>query len=102
MERRLTDGPKGGFPRQPANWPEPSDSAPEVAWAEDKRLVRHQHDTLLEALTSFESWRLDEVAGSKGTTTYADLVTGAVLHDTYHAGQIQMLKRLARSHGFSP
>ncbi len=32
-------------------------------------------------------------------TTFADLVTGVLLHDTSHAGQIQMLKRMARSAG---
>jgi uncharacterized damage-inducible protein DinB len=99
VERRLLDAPKGGFPRQPANWPHSSGAATEDGWAEDRRLVRRHHDRLLEALTSFDAARLDEVAGEKGRTTYADLITGVVLHDTYHAGQIQMLKRLARSHG---
>jgi uncharacterized damage-inducible protein DinB len=99
VERRLTDAPRGGFPRQPANWPNPFDADSAEAWAEDRRLVHRQHDSLLEALTSFDSSRLDEVAGGRGHTTYADLITGVVLHDTYHAGQIQMLKRLARSHG---
>jgi uncharacterized damage-inducible protein DinB len=42
---------------------------------------------------------MDETAGDGRKTTYADLITGIVLHDTYHAGQIQMLKRLAASHG---
>jgi hypothetical protein len=37
--------------------------------------------------------RLDSVpAGS--TTTILDLVTGVAAHDLYHAGQIQLLKRL--------
>ncbi len=99
VERRLTDAPKGGFPRRPANWPHPSGAVTEDAWAEDRRLVRCHHARLLEALTSFDPARLDEIAGDKGATTYADLITGVVLHDTYHAGQIQMLKRMARSHG---
>jgi len=42
---------------------------------------------------------LDEHTGTKTETTYADLITGIVLHDTYHAGQIVMLKRLAKSAG---
>jgi uncharacterized damage-inducible protein DinB len=32
-------------------------------------------------------------------TTYADLISGIVMHDTYHAGQIKMLTRLAASAG---
>jgi len=101
VERRLTCAPRGGFPRRPANWPDPFVADGEKAWAEDKRLVRQQHDSLLKVLKAFDSSLLDEVAGDEGSTTYADLVTGVVLHDTYHAGQIQMLKRLVRSHGLS-
>jgi uncharacterized damage-inducible protein DinB len=49
-------------------------------------------------MESFDAARMDDRAGGEGETTHADLITGIVLHDTYHAGQIQMLKRLARSH----
>ena len=101
VERRLTGAPRGGFPRRPSNWPEPFAEGGTKSWAADKRLMRLQHESLLKVLASFDASLLDEVAGNEGSTTYADLVTGVVLHDTYHAGQIQMLKRLARSHGLS-
>lgn len=98
VERRLTDAPAGGFPLSPSNFPEPSgDDA--RAWAEDRRLVKRFHDSLLDALSSVDPARLDEPAGDDTDTTVADLVTGVVLHDTYHAGQIQIMKRLARSAG---
>jgi len=61
--------------------------------------VKEHHDLLVAALTDFDASRLDEYAGSDTKTTYADLITGIVLHDTYHAGQIVMLKRLAKSQG---
>ena len=32
----------------------------------------------------------------RGTTTVLDLVTGIAAHDLYHAGQIQLIKRLHR------
>ncbi len=98
VERRLTDAPRGGFPRAPSNWPAVGDTPSRDVWKKDRRLVRAQHDSLLEALEGFDPSRLDEVAGD-GSTTFADLITGIVLHDTYHAGQIQLMKRLARSHG---
>jgi len=101
VERRLTGAPRGGFPRRPANWPDPFDADIDNAWVEDKRLVQRQHESLLEVLSSFDASMLDEVAGGEGKRTYADLITGVVLHDTYHAGQIQMLKRLSRSHALS-
>ena len=97
VERRLTDGPRGGFPRKPANWPETGRSPTEDEWAADRRLVRETHESLAEAVAAFDPSRLDEVAAGKGRTTFADLITGVLLHDTYHAGQIQLMKRLARS-----
>jgi len=54
---------------------------------------------LAEAVAAFDASRLDDRAGAKTRTTYADLITGIVLHDAYHVGQIQLLKRLAKSHG---
>ena len=101
VERRLTDAPHGGFPREPANFPRPAKGDREAAWAEDRALVRAAHDSLVKVLGEFDAFRLDEPAGAETRTTYADLITGILLHDTYHAGQIQMLKRLARSHGLS-
>lgn len=99
VERRVTEAEHGGFPRSPSNWPEPSEPYDAEAWARDRRLVKEFHDRLVSVLESFDSRRLDSVAGEKGTTTHADLITGVVLHDTYHAGQIQLMKRLARSAG---
>jgi len=99
VQRRLTDGAKGGFPRSPSNWPNlPEERTPE-AWEKDRHLVKVWHDLLVEAVEQFDKDRLDDRAGVDGRTTYADLITGIVLHDTYHAGQIQLMKRLARSHG---
>lgn len=98
VRRRLTGEPSGGFPRSPADWPELPEARTTATWKADCRLVRETHDSLFEALRSFDSSRLDQYAG-KGKTTYAELITGVVLHDTYHTGQIQMLKRLAKSRG---
>ena len=98
VERRLTDGERGHFPRRPSNWPRVPQSSDEATWSVDRRLVREHHDRLVEAVAAFDVSRLDEVQGSS-KTTYADLISGILLHDTYHAGQIQMLKRLATSQG---
>ena len=97
--RRITGKAKGGFPRSPSNWPAVPAEPTAEAWAEDRHLVKEWHHLLVDAVERFDGARLDQVAGGEGQTTYSDLITGIVLHDTYHAGQIQMLKRLARSHG---
>jgi uncharacterized damage-inducible protein DinB len=98
VRRRLTGEPSGGFPRAPSNWPELPAEPTAAGWKADRRLLRDEHDRLVSALKDFDSSRLDETAGDTATT-YADLITGIVLHDTYHVGQIQLMKRLARSHG---
>lgn len=97
--RRLTDADTGGFPRSPSNWPAVPEPPSAEAWDRDRRLVREWHDRLVEAVEGFDADRLDQPAGDDASTSYADLVTGILLHDTYHAGQIQIMKRLAASHG---
>ncbi len=96
--RRLAGEARGGFPRSPSNWPAVPDPATRHAWDADRRLVREWHDRLVAALDALDPARLDETAG-EGATTNADLVTGVLLHETYHAGQIQLMKRLAASAG---
>jgi hypothetical protein len=98
VERRLTDGPRGEFGRAPANWPRTGAADDEAAWRADRSLLRAANQSLADAIEAFDPGRLDEIATPKGNTSYADLVTGVLLHDTYHAGQIQLMKRLARSH----
>lgn len=99
VRRRITGEPKGGFPRSPSNWPAAPESPTPAAWKADRDLVREAHESLVESLRDFDPSRLDRTAGGGSETTYADLITGVVLHDTYHVGQIQMLKRLAADRG---
>ncbi len=100
VRRRITGGgERGGFPRSPSNWPTQPEQATRASWDEDRALVRATHASLLEAMEGFDPARLDEESGGSGAHTYADLLLGIVLHDTYHAGQIQLMKRLARSFG---
>jgi uncharacterized damage-inducible protein DinB len=99
VRRRLTGEERGGFPRSPSDFPAVPDEPTEEAWRQDRRLVKDQHDLLADAVKHFDEDRWDEDDGGKSKTTYGELILGIVLHDTYHAGQIQMLKRLARSHG---
>lgn len=98
VERRLSEGPRGGFPRAPSDWPHADGSGGDARWNEDRRLVRATRESLVTVISDFDPALLDAAAGGKGTTTNADLITGVLLHDTYHAGQIQLMKRLARSH----
>jgi uncharacterized damage-inducible protein DinB len=95
--RRITSEARGGFPRKPSNWPAVPTEPTAKAWNEDRGLLRDSHLQLVEAMGSFDPKRLDDLAGTETKTTYADVITGIVLHDTYHVGQIQMMKRLWKS-----
>lgn len=95
VSRKLQDSPKGGFPRSPSNWPRMPDPADEAAWKRDRALLRNEHRKLVEVVGEFDPGRLDE-AGTRAYR-YADLVYGIAMHDTYHVGQIQLMKRLYRS-----
>ncbi len=92
--RRVTGEARGGFPRSPSNWPAPPKTVTADAWKEDRALLRQYHRSLRDAMQTLDPARLDEPSGGRAGYTYADLFMGIVLHDTYHAGQIQMLASL--------
>jgi hypothetical protein len=93
VRRRLTGERRGSFPLRGSNWwTRPS---AEPAWPADLALLVAEHRDLRAAVAAFpgRAWT-QRVPGRP--FTYAGLVRGAAAHDLYHAGQIQLLKRLAR------
>lgn len=82
-----------GFGRSPANWVEVTEPS-ESAWKKDKAFIKQWHDVLVEQINAFPPKRLDEVSETKKEWTYAQLIEGVAAHDTYHIGQIQLMKRL--------
>jgi hypothetical protein len=71
-------------------------SSTAAAWRADVALLADQHRQLREAVASSPHARLARRTPGSAFTGAA-LVRGAAAHDLYHAGQIQLLKRLARS-----
>ena len=94
VRRVLEKAPPGGFPRSPANWPAVPSARDGGAWKVDRALLRSEHERLVAAVESLDARRLDEAAPGRGTYRLADLLHGVVMHDAYHVGQIQLLKRL--------
>ena len=95
--RRLLDGsPRGTFPRNPSNWPEPAVRPDERSWAADVALLRDEHDRLVEAVLAVQPEQLSRRPPGSRQWTYGELLTGIAMHDAYHTGQIQLLKRLWR------
>jgi len=94
--RRLTGEKRGSFALEGSNWfARPEGEPTPAAWRADLALLHATHGRLRAAVAALDPKRLDErPAGSK--FLYRALVSGAAAHDLYHAGQIQLLKRLAR------
>ena len=81
------------FPRSPANWPAMPKWATETAWAADRALLAEVHRRLREVINRFPAALLDRKAAGRRRWTCGDLILGITVHDAYHAGQIQLLKR---------
>jgi len=75
VRRRLLGDRREKFPRPGRNW-----FAPAATWREDLALLAEQH-RLLRAVVA--SGKINE-----------RLIYGVAAHDVYHAGQIQLLKKL--------
>jgi hypothetical protein len=90
--RRLVGEPRGSFPLQGSNW-FPRDGGDEKALKEDIALLERIHRNLRSVVERFPASDLSR--RPKGSsTTYFELIAGVAAHDLYHAGQIQLIKRL--------
>ena len=96
VRRRLLGEKRGSFLCPGSNWfPRPVDPS-EKAWRADVALLDEEHKKLREAIAALPRQSLDRRArGSR--TRVRRLVAGNALHDVYHAGQIQLLKKLIRA-----
>ena len=94
--RRLTGAERGTFPHKGSNWI-PSPASPTNAqWRDEVALLGGCHRKLHEAVAGLSDADLPRRAPG-GKETVGRLVRGIAAHDLYHAGQIQLLKRLLRS-----
>jgi len=91
--RRLTGATRGSFPLDGSNWFARPQDASVKAWRADVALLEETHRTLRAAVAGLRPRDLDR-APAKSTVTARALVTGIAAHDLYHAGQIQLLKRM--------
>ncbi len=95
VRRLLTGEARGSFPLKGSNWWSRPDRRTPAAWRADVALLAAEHRRLRAAVVGFPARRWPKRA-SGSIYSHAALVRGAAAHDLYHAGQIQLLKRLAR------
>ena len=92
--RRLTGAARGSFTLDGANWLERPQEVSPRAWRADLQVLEQAHRTLRASVEALDSRALARTAGT-GRTTVQALLTGVAAHDVYHAGQIQLLKRMS-------
>lgn len=95
VRRRLVGEKRGSFTVQGSNWFRRPVDRSEKAWREDVALLDREHRVLRDAVASFDAEKLDQrVNGSKSMARR--LIAGIAMHDVYHAGQIQLIKKLIK------
>lgn len=94
--RRLSGGTRGSFPLPGSNFFKRPVERTEAAWKRDLALLDAMHRQLTDLVRALPVGTLHRrVRGSRFTVLQT--ITGVARHDIYHAGQIQLLKRLLRS-----
>ena len=95
VRRRLLGEEKGSFPLKGSNWIErPSaNDLSESAWKADVKLLTDTHKTLRQAIAELKPAQLHQTPMGSKVSNFS-MVVGIAAHDLYHAGQIQIIKRL--------
>jgi hypothetical protein len=101
VRRRLLGEKRESFSLEGSNWfTRPASRAAsamnEKAWRLDVLLLDREHQKLRAAIAAFAPENLDRrLRGSKSAARR--LITGIAFHDVYHAGQIQLIKKLLKA-----
>jgi hypothetical protein len=91
--RRLTGEARGSFPLKGSNWFNRPQVAIDTSWRRDIELLDEMHRAFRDTVARLSPDSLHrKIARSKDTNF--SLITGVAAHDLYHAGQIQLIKRL--------
>ena len=94
--RRFTGSARGAFPLKGSNWfqrPVDAAHATDNDWRADVALLDQMHVTLRGVVAALPAKELARTPAGTKVGNFA-LVSGIAAHDLYHAGQIQLLKRL--------
>lgn len=94
VRRSLRGEKRGTFALKGSNWFAREGAAASTrAWAGDVRLLIDEHRRLREVIAAFPDRALTRPLKGKAYTAVF-MIRGIAAHDLYHAGQIQLIKRL--------
>lgn len=94
VRRRILSEARGSFSLEGSNWfVRPTGKPSEEEWKKDVKLLVEAHRSMRAAVAEMTDAQLKVTPkGSKVSNTA--IILGIASHDLYHAGQIQLLKRL--------
>lgn len=98
VRRRLVGEKRGSFPLKGSNFfdrPE-TKSGLEKAWKADLRLLEEVHRSLRDVVSTLDPESLQSPV-NRGRGSVQRMILGVAAHDVYHAGQIQLIKKLVKS-----
>ncbi|MFI5183926.1 MAG: DinB family protein [Vicinamibacteria bacterium] len=93
VRRRITGEKRGSFALAGSNWFRRPEAATAAAWKADLALLGSEHRQMRAVIAGLKATDLQKRT-PPGPATVGFLVRGIAAHDLYHAGQIQILKRL--------
>ena len=94
VRRRILGEKRGSFQLKGSNWITTEETTA-AAWRRDVQLLVETHESMRAAIADVSPVQLRKrLRGAK--VTYFFLISGVAAHDVYHAGQIQLLKRLQK------
>jgi uncharacterized damage-inducible protein DinB len=96
VRNRLLGGKRGAFPLKGSNWFLSPKSAGPKEWKQALALLEETHRALCAAVSKYPARQLGRRMNGSKWSAY-DAILGAAFHDIYHAGQIQLLKRLQKA-----
>ncbi len=90
VRRKITGEARGSFALEGSNWLALPKTPSAKAWHEAIGLLENEHKMLRYTIASMPSAEIEHIDAKNG------MICGIASHDLYHAGQIQLLKRLIR------
>ncbi|HTR98584.1 MAG TPA: DinB family protein [Bacteroidota bacterium] len=94
VRRRLTGAGRGSFRLKGHNWFPRRGRPGETSWEEEVAILESEHALMRRAI---ERGGVRAMRARVGRTLKGEaLIRGIAAHDLYHAGQVQLIKRLRR------
>ena len=93
--QRIKKNPDIKFPLKGSNWFESPDTLSETVWKKQKKLLSNLHKELYNLILDLNDNKSNTVIEGDNQKI-SRLLIGIAMHDVYHAGQIQLIKKLIK------